>query len=192
MICPLLSLLQANLTQVIHLVIRDAISNDIPDLTRVYNQAVVTSSATFDLRPQTIEERTEWFSHYGGMHPLIVAESDGKVVGYCSLSRFRPKPAYDLTVESSVYVDNTCHGLGIGKALMREALARARQLGHHVVIAGITSGNEASVHLHESLGFRRVGQLREVGRKFDRWHDVHFYQLLLPSPDTQESGQLAR
>jgi phosphinothricin acetyltransferase len=190
MILLLLSFPQASLPQVIHVVIRDAMPRDIPGLTRIYNQAVVASSATFDLRPQTIEERTEWFSHYGGTHPLIVAESDGRVLGYCSLSHFRPKPAYDHTVESSVYVDNACHGQGIGKALMRAALARAQRLGHHVVIAGITAGNEASVRLHESLGFRRVGQLREVGRKFDRWQDVHFYQLVLPQGETAEPGEL--
>ena len=172
-----------------YMIIRDAKPTDLTDLTRIYNQSVLTSAATFDIQSQTVEQRKEWFCHYGGMHPLIVAESDGRVLGYCSLSRYRPKAAYDRTVESSVYVDSAFQGQGIGKALMREALTRASQLGHHVVIAGITEGNAASERLHTSLGFERVGKLREVGRKFGLWHDVHFYQLVLPESGTGEPGQ---
>lgn len=136
--------------------------------------------ATFDLDEFTLDERREWFSHYGGHYPLIVAEQDGVIAGYASLSRYREKAAYDRTVESSVYVHPKFHGQGIGKALMVDILERAKTCGHHVVIAGITSGNEASVRLHEGLGFQFVGRFREVGHKFGQWQDVDFYQLILP------------
>ena len=159
--------------------IRDANVADLPTLLAIYNHSVRLSTATFDLVDQTIEERREWFSHYGGKHPLIVDEIDGQVAGYCSLSRYRHKPAYDHTVESSVYVDERFQRRGIGGALMQEVLRRASDLRHHVVVAGITGGNDASVRLHLNLGFQYVGCFREVGFKFGQWQDVHFYQLIL-------------
>jgi L-amino acid N-acyltransferase YncA len=161
------------------LIIRDATVSDLSELTTIYNQAVVSTAATFDIEVQTVAQRSEWFSHYDGKYPLIVAEISEHVVGYCSLSRYRTKPAYDHTVESSVYVDAAFHGRGIGRELMLEALHRASQIGYHAVIAGITQGNDASVRLHTSLGFVHVGRLREVGRKFDQWQDVNFYELVL-------------
>ncbi len=161
------------------MIIRDSTVLDLPDLTQIYNLAVLSSTATFDIEPQTLEQRSEWFSHYDDKYPLIVAEITERVIGYCSLSRYRTKPAYDRTVESSVYVDPLFHGRGIGKELMREVLRRASEIGYHVVIAGITEGNDASVRLHTSLGFQHVGRLREVGRKFDQWQDVNFYELVL-------------
>ncbi|MDA8346398.1 MAG: GNAT family N-acetyltransferase [Thermaerobacter sp.] len=161
------------------MIIRDATVLDLSDLTRTYNQAVLSTAATLDVEAQTLEQRSEWFSHYGDKYPLLVAEISGRVVGYCSISRYRTKPGYDRTVESSVYVDAAFHGRGIGRELMREALHRASDIGYHVVIAGITEGNDASVRLHASLGFQHVGRLREVGRKFDQWQDVNFYELVL-------------
>lgn len=159
--------------------IRDAAGEDLEDLLRIYNLAIETSTATFDLDQQSLEERKEWFSHYGDRYPLIVAVKDGQVAGYSSLSVFRAKPAYNQTVELSVYIDEAFWGLGIGTALMEEILNRAKALGYHVVISGITDGNETSIHLHEKFGFRKVGFFPEVGFKFDRWLDVVFYQLLL-------------
>jgi L-amino acid N-acyltransferase len=164
--------------------IRDAELDDLPKLLEIYNFSVRTSAATFDLEEQTLEQRTEWFSHYGGKYPLIVAIIDDVVVGYSSLSRFRSKPAYEKSVESSVYVDESFYGQGIGKRLMHEILHRARQIGYHTVIAGITGGNEASVRLHMGLGFQFVGCFKEVGYKFGQWQEVHFYQLLIDSSNT--------
>jgi phosphinothricin acetyltransferase len=146
---------------------------------RIYNHAILTSNATFDLQEQTLEERQQWFTHYGGKFPLIVAEEKGQVLGYCGLSSFRSKPAYTNTAEVSIYVDPTCQGKGIGKQLMAEILKRARKLHYHVIIAGITGGNEISIKLHEKFGFQLAGIFREVGYKFDQWQDVHFYQLIL-------------
>lgn len=161
------------------IVTRDAQIEDVPAILKIYNHAVVNTNATFDLEEQTLEEREKWFRHYGGQYPLIVAELDDQIVGYASLSSFRTKPAYAKTAEISVYVDSDCHGKGIGKFLITEILLRAKQLRYHTIIAGITAGNEVSVALHERFGFRLAGTLAEVGYKFDKWQDVHFYQLIV-------------
>jgi L-amino acid N-acyltransferase YncA len=160
-------------------IIRDAHSEDVPSILRIYNWAILNSTATFDLEEQTLEQRLQWFSKYGGPYPLIVAEEEGEIVGYGCLSRFRDKPAYGKTVESSVYIDKDHWGKGIGKALVNELIQRAEALGYHTIIAGITSGNEASEKLHQGFGFRYVGCFREVGHKFGEWRDVTFYQLML-------------
>jgi phosphinothricin acetyltransferase len=111
---------------------------------------------------------------------LIVAESRGRVIGYASLSKFRDKPAYSGTGEDSVYVRGDFQCKGVGTLLLKEILARATKLGYHTVVAGIVPPNEASVRLHERLGFGYVGRFREVGFKFSRWQDVAFYQVFLP------------
>ncbi|HEY3368383.1 MAG TPA: GNAT family N-acetyltransferase [Symbiobacteriaceae bacterium] len=165
------------------LTVRAARPEDLPRLLEIYNHAVVTTTATFDLVEQTLDQRREWFSHYGEDYPLLVAELDGQVVGYASLSPYRVKPAYANTVESSVYVDHRCRGQGIGGALMRPLLKRAAELGYHTVVAGIVGGNTPSLRVHEKLGYQPVGCLREVGRKFDAWHDIHLYQIMLPAAD---------
>ena len=149
----------------------------------IYNHAVKTSHATFDLVPQTLAQREKWFLEHRGRHPLVVAERQGRVVGYASLSEFRDKPGYSMSGESSVYVHPEFHGQGVGTLLVKEILARARTLGYHTVVAAIAPPNEASVRLHERLGFELAGSLKEVGFKFERWQDVDFYQLFLgPRP----------
>ncbi|SDN12540.1 phosphinothricin acetyltransferase [Fictibacillus solisalsi] len=165
--------------------IRDALLRDLPALLDIYNEAIRTLTATFDLEEQTLEQRKKWFEKYGGAFPLIVAKVDGKVAGYGSLSSFRDKEAYARTTEVSLYISSEFRGQGIGKELMKEILQRARNLGYHTVIGGITGGNESSVHLHKKFGFEFVGCLKEVGYKFDQWQDVHFYQLILNTEKTK-------
>jgi L-amino acid N-acyltransferase YncA len=160
----------------LQVMIRNAKFEDLPGILRIYNYVVKTSAATFDLKEQTIEERRNWFFEHGERYPLIVAEQNGQVIGYSSLSKFRDKPGYNRTVESSVYVEERFQGMGIGKRLMREILDRAVGLGYHVVIAGIAGGNERSERLHLSLGFQCIGFFKEVGFKFGSWQDVSFYR----------------
>lgn len=159
--------------------VRDAVLSDLPSMLDIYNDAIRNLTATFDLEEQTLDERQKWFQKYGGRYPLIVAELNGEVVGYSCLSRFREKPAYSDTTELSVYISSNHRGQGIGNALMNEILQRAKELGYHTVIGGITGGNEASVKLHEKFGFQYVGCFKEVGFKFGEWQDVHFYQLMI-------------
>jgi phosphinothricin acetyltransferase len=161
------------------LTIRTAQTEDVPAILRIYNHSVLHSAATFDLEPQTLDYRLEWFSHYGEQYPLIVALWDGVVAGYSSLSQFRTKPAYDPTVELSVYIDEAYQHRGIATRLITEILELGRARGFHSVISGITAGNDTSVRLHEKFGFQLIGSFREVGWKFDQWQDVLFYQLFL-------------
>lgn len=164
-------------------IVRRARPGDLPAVTAIYNQAVVASPATFDVEPFTVETRRPWFEEHSEAYPLYVAERDGAVVGYASLSRFRTKPAYLYTAEVSVYIDDRAHGQGVGTALYEALIPEAKRLGYHALIAGITRPNPASVALHERFGFRSVGVLREVGRKFDRWHDVEWFELQLGRGD---------
>ncbi|MDG6909272.1 MAG: N-acetyltransferase [Nitrososphaerota archaeon] len=158
-------------------VVRPGREGDIPALLEIFNDAVANSTATFDLEPQTLEQRSAWFLSHGGAYPLVVVEAGGLLVGYATLSPFRDKPAYSKTAESSVYVHRGHRGRGAGRAAMDAVIAKAGELGFHTVVAGIVPPNEASVRLHESLGFVHVGDFREVGFKFGRWQDVSFYQL---------------
>lgn len=159
--------------------IREASIEDVPAMLAIYNEAVLNQTSTFDLVEQTIEQRQKWFLKYGGRFPLIVAEMNGQVVGYCSLSPFRDKEAYERTVEISVYIDKEQRGNGIGRALMTEIIKLAKEIGHHTIIAGITAGNDVSVKIHEKFGFEYIGCFKEVGYKFDKWQDVLFYQKML-------------
>jgi L-amino acid N-acyltransferase len=161
------------------MIFREAVIEDLPAMLDIYNDAIRNTTATFDLEEQTIEERKLWFQKYGGAHPLIVAEVDGQVAGYSSLSVFREKPAYNRTTELSIYIAEAYRGRGIGKAMMTAILRLAKDQGYHTVIGGITGGNDVSIKLHKQFGFELAGSFREVGHKFGSWQDVLFYQLIL-------------
>jgi phosphinothricin acetyltransferase len=105
---------------------------------------------------------------------------DGSVIGYAYATRWRARPAYRHAVESTVYLDPAAAGQGLGARLYRQLLKQLQAGGLHTVIAGIAQPNERSVALHERLGFRKVAHFAQVGRKFDRWVDVAYWQLLLP------------
>lgn len=161
--------------------IRPADKRDIDSLLEIYNYEAVNSTAAFAIRPKTIEERMEWFDeHNRDHHPLIVAERDGRAVGYASLSKYRSGDAYDRTAELSVYVDHRYRGKGIGADLMSAIISIGKKEHFiHNVISVITSENEASVRLHEKFRFRYCGTIKEAGEKFGKWLDTDYYQLLL-------------
>lgn len=161
--------------------IREAVIEDLPAILEIYNDAILTTTATFDLEEETLEGRTAWFLHHGDKYPLIVAVKDNHVVGYCCLSQFQEKPAYNPTSELSIYISAAHRGEGIGGKLMEDILFRAPKLGFHAIISGITAGNEASIRLHEKFGFSLVGTLKEVGYKFGEWQDVCYYELIVPT-----------
>lgn len=159
--------------------VRPASANDIPRLTEIYNHYIVTTPATFDVEPFTVEQRREWFSHYDldGPYRVFCAElPDGTLAGSCWSSRFRPKGAYDPSVETSVYCAPEHVGRGIGKLLYASLFAALAGEGLHRAYAGITLPNEASIALHEQFGFRKVAELNEVGRKLGRYWTVAWYE----------------
>jgi phosphinothricin acetyltransferase len=129
--------------------------------------------------PQAAEDRLQWLREHTSAHPVIVAESDGEIIGWGALGSFRPRAAYARTAELSVYVHHDFHRRGIGRAITTDLISRAQALGYHALIGGCCSESTASIGLLERFGFTRVGHLTEVGRKFDRWLDVAFLQKLL-------------
>lgn len=163
------------------MITRTAGPADMEQLVRIYNYEVLHGTATFDLNPKTIEERMEWFhAHNVNNHPLIVAELDGKAVGYASLSEYREKEAYAATVELSVYVDPDYRRRGIARRLIGDILDEAKRRSDiHTVISVITGGNDASIALHEEFGFQYCGTIREVGEKFGQLLDIVNYQLMV-------------
>jgi L-amino acid N-acyltransferase len=159
--------------------LRLAQPSDAAAINDILNHYVVHSTATFITVPQTLEERLTWLGDRQDMHPVIVAELDGAVVGWAALSAFRTRQAYRQTVEFGVYVRHDLHRRGVGRALVAELIVRARALGHHVLVGGCCHESTASLALMESFGFTQAARFREVGRKFDRWLDVIFLQLIL-------------
>ena len=146
----------------------------------IYNLEVTQSTVTFDLVPRSLEEQVEWIEEHAGGHPAIVAvDDDGVVVGFASLTPYRPRPAYAPTVEDSVYVDRNRRGEGIGKLLLDDLVTLARDHGFHSVIARIVGDGGASIALHAACGFVEIGREQEVGRKFGKWLDVVLMQRML-------------
>jgi L-amino acid N-acyltransferase len=159
--------------------IRLARLDDAEAIRTIYNVEVSTSTVTFDLVPRTLDEQLDWLQARSGAHAVIVAEEAGEVVGFGSLSPFRDRPAYNGTVEDSVYVRGDQRGRSVGRQLVAELVDLAAQHGFHTVIARIVGGHDASIGLHRSLGFAEIGTEREVGRKFGTWLDVVVMQRML-------------
>jgi len=160
------------------LAVRPARADDLSALTAIYNHYVVHTPITFDVAPFAHEERRAWFDDHQprGRHRLLVAEDDGAIVGYASSSRWRPKPAYDTTVESSVYVHPDRVWRGVGRQLYTTLFDVMAGEDVETIVAGVALPNAASVTLHERCGFTQVGVFRQVGRKFGRLWDVAWFQ----------------
>lgn len=160
--------------------IRLATFADLPAINDIYNHYVFHSTCTYQTEPETLADREAWFGeHSPEKYPVIVAEIDGRVVGWGSLSKFRPRAAYAPTVEASVYIDHAFLGRGLGRVLLVDLIARAQAAGFHSLIGGSSADQPASIAVQESLGFVRVAHLKEVGYKFGQWLDVIYLQLIL-------------
>jgi L-amino acid N-acyltransferase YncA len=159
--------------------IRLATQADCAAINDIYNYYVIHSTCTYQTEPETIEGRRAWFENHGPKHPVTVAEVEGVVVGWGSLSRFHPRAAYSRSVENAVYIHHLWHGRGIGKSIMLDLIDRARQLDHHTIIALISAEQAGSLALHEKLGFIRAGELKEAGYKMQQWLNVVYYQKIL-------------
>ncbi len=159
--------------------IRPAQLGDCAAINDIYNHYVLFDTCTFQTEPDSLEERQAWLARHGGLHPVLVAEQGGRVVGWAALSFFHPRAAYHCSVEDSVYVRNDLIRQGLGRALLTALLDQSRALGHHTVIALISADQAGSVALHQALGFRPAGLLREAGYKFETWLDVAYMQLML-------------
>ena len=161
------------------MLLRPATLDDAEAIRAIYNLEVTTSTVTFDLVPRTLEEQREWLASRSGAHAVLVAEIDGEVAGFASLSPWRDRPAYSTTVEDSVYVHRGHQGKGGGLALLTQVVDTATAHGFHACMARIVGGHEASIALHQRCGFEVVGVEKEVGRKFNKWLDVVLMERML-------------
>jgi len=161
-------------------IVRPATHSDLPGILAIYNEVVANSTAIWAFDPATLAERIDWFEARARKgYPVLVAEGEDGIEGFASYGEFRSAPGYAQTVEHTVHVRSGCRRSGVGSALVRELLSRARAQGMHVCLGGIAADNEASLRMHEKLGFERTAHLREVGRKFDRWLDLVIVQIAL-------------
>lgn len=156
----------------------------------IFNDAIATSTALYDYKPRPREAMLGWFqAKQQGGFPVVGFENEaGELMAFASYGTFRAWPAYKYSVEHSVYVDGRFRGMGLGEALMRVLIERARDRQVHVLIGGIDASNQGSIRLHEKLGFKHAGTIKEAGFKFGRWLDLAFYQLTLETPEQPVDG----
>lgn len=159
--------------------IRPAVSDDLNALVQIYNHYVVDTHITFDTEPFAVNERIQWFNQFGqtGRHRLLVAEAGNDILGYASSTTFKPRAAYNRSVETTIYLDPGKIGEGIGLQLYGELLDQLiAEESVHRAYGGVALPNDASVALHRKLGFEHVGSYHEVGFKFDKYWDVNWFE----------------
>ncbi len=160
--------------------IRDATAADLPAIRDIYNDAVLNTTAIWNEQTVDLANRLAWFNARQALgYPILVAVEHDEVTGYAAFGDWRPFEGFRYSVEHSVYVRNDQRGKGLGPRLMEALIERARACGKHVMVAAIESGNQASIRLHQRLGFIITGQMPRVGTKFGRWLDLTFMQLAL-------------
>lgn len=164
--------------------IDNATEDDLPELLAIYNDAVLNTTAIWNETEVSLENRRAWLRERlaAGFPVLAARNSTGRLVGYATYGTWRSIEGFKHTVEHSVYVCADQRGLGIGALLMNALIERARAAKLHVMVAAVESENRASIRLHKQLGFSITGQMPQVGRKFDRWLDLTFMQLMLNAP----------
>lgn len=160
--------------------IRDVTLNDAKRIAEIYNYYIEQTIITFEydiVSEDEISKRIQKIQSKG--YPFIVYEENDEVIGYAYLSNWRERIAYNITLETSIYLDRNTIGKGLGKTLYKELINKSRSINIHSLIGVISLPNEASQKLHESLEFKLVGNFKESGVKFDRLIDVEFWQLIL-------------
>ncbi|MGF1729294.1 N-acetyltransferase family protein [Photobacterium kasasachensis] len=160
------------------------------EILTILNDAILHSTALYDYKSRTIDNMVSWFTtKEKAGYPVIGAiDEHGQLMGFATYGRFREQPAFKYTVEHSVYLHPDFRGRGVGKALMKELIERARQQNYHVIIGAIDLENEGSIYLHQKLGFTHSGTIHQAGFKFGRWLDLGFYQLVLNTPACPVDG----
>ncbi len=160
-----------------NLIHRPVAESDATAISAIYNPFVRDTVITFEYEPVSDADMAARISEYTARYPWLVAEIEGKVVAYAYATRWRSRAAYDYALESTVYVDKSFTGRGIAKPLYLALLRELKSRGVHAVVGCIALPNDASVSLHEKCGFVKVAHFPQVGRKFDRWVDVGFWQV---------------
>jgi len=165
-------------------VIRDVHRGDLDAILEIYNDAIVNTTAVYDYRPHTIDDRMAWYEKkVADGFPVLVFEENSLVIGFATFGPFRAWPAYKYTIEHSVYVHPSHRGKRVGSKLLRELIKIANGRGYATMVAGIDAGNEISRILHERVGFRECGTIQRAGYKFGKWLDLTLYQYELQGPE---------
>ncbi|MGI9595561.1 MAG: GNAT family N-acetyltransferase [Acidimicrobiales bacterium] len=164
-------------------VIRQARPGDASELLAIYAPIVRETAISYELAPPTEAEFAARIERITADGPWLVSDRGGTIEGYAYASEFRSRGAYATTKETTVYVHPDHHRAGVGRELMISLLDEITDRGARTAIAVIGLPNDGSIALHEALGFRYVGTLHEIARKFDAWHDEGFWELPLPRPD---------
>jgi len=159
--------------------IRDARLDDAAAVQAIYAPIVAETAISFETEVPSVEEMARRIAASLETHAYVVAEREGRFLGYAYSSQHRARAAYGTSVDVTVYVTADARGLGLGRALYGALLPKTAARGYHAAFAGITLPNPGSVALHEAVGFTPVGVYREVGRKFGEWRDVGWWQRLL-------------
>lgn len=163
--------------------IREAAEKDLADILEIYNDAILNTTAVYDYQAHTLAERTQWYEKKQQEgYPLLVFEKNGKAVAFATFGPFRAWPAYQYTIEHSVYVHKDYRGEGIATKLLQELINIANARGYATLVAGIDAGNSISVKMHEKMGFQYSGVIKRAGYKFNEWLDLAFYQFDLQGP----------
>ncbi|MBI2114775.1 MAG: N-acetyltransferase [candidate division NC10 bacterium] len=161
------------------LTIRDAGEADAAAIATIYNQGIADRIATLETEERPPEERKQWLAARGPRHPVLVAERNGRVVGWGSLNQFNPRKAYDFVADFSVYVERAWRGKGVGGALLRALIGRAKQLGYHKLVLSAFPWNAAGMALYQKYGFRTVGIYKEQGLLDGKWVDTIIMEKIL-------------
>ena len=157
--------------------VRPATTADLPAINAIYNFYVESSPATFDTEPMSDAWRLGWFEQRVAKGlSVLVADASGEIAGWCALSDWSPKRAYQTTKDESIYIADPFRGQGVGRALLTAILEEAKDLGVHVVMAGVVACQEPSLALHRSLGFEQSALNLHMGYKLGAWHDVAYLQ----------------
>ena len=169
--------------------IREAARKDLTDILEIYNDAILNTTAIYDYKVHTLEERTQWYERKKQAgYPLLVFAENNKAVAFATFGPFRDWPAYKYTIEHSIYVNKDYRNRGIATKLMKEIIKIANEREYATLVAGIDSANEGSIEMHEKMGFKFSGTIKKAGFKFGKWLDLVFYQLELTGPKTPLEG----
>lgn len=159
--------------------IRTVEMKDIREICSIYNHYVENTTITFEEEPISISEMEQRITEVTSAYPWLVYEEQGTILGYAYASRWKARAAYRHSVETSIYVSKDNLGKGIGKKLYNTLLTELRKSDIHAVIGGMSLPNEQSQKLHESLGFKKTAEFKEVGYKFQKWIDVGYWELIV-------------
>ncbi len=155
---------------------------DIEAVYNIYKYYILNTSITFEITVPTLEDFVQRVNNIAKTHPYIVYEVNNNIVGYAYASRYGVREAFDWSVESTVYVDNNYKRNGMGSRLYTILLKLLEIQGFHTAYALITSSNKKSTIFHEQLGFEHIATMKNIGYKFNEWHDINYYSYNLANP----------